>query len=121
MEKEYLTIREVSQYANISYQAIYQRTKTSLKKYVVLVEGRTLLRHEVLSEFNSDQNSDRVEPDFKSINEEELKKDSTPLHNNNEEELLTIIKELRAELRDKDEQIKKYGEDGSEVFPMVHG
>ena len=110
MEKEYLTIREVSQYANLSYQAIYQRTKTSLKKYVVLVEGRTLLRQEVLSEFNCDPFSDGVQPDLKSTNEEKINTDSIPLHNSNEEELLTIIKELRAELRDKDEQIKKQTE-----------
>lgn len=110
MEKEYLTIKEVSQYADLSYQAIYQRTKTSLKKYVVLVEGRTLLRHEVLSEFNGDRFSEGVQPDFESTNEEKLNEDSIPLHNTNEEELLTIIKELRAELRDKDEQIKKQTE-----------
>ncbi len=108
MEKKYLTVKEVADKAGVSYQAVYKRLNTTLKKYVVLVEGRKLLRSEVLSEFGHSRKStveEEIEPSSKqnkpssSFNEEEYKR----LNARNEQ----MIDELRAQIQEKDEQIKK--------------
>ena len=38
--KELLSIKEVSEAANISQQAVYKQLNNKLKKYVVVVEGK---------------------------------------------------------------------------------
>lgn len=53
MDKEYYTVNEVSEILNISKQAIYQRLKTDLSKYVVNSDKKVkLLSKEILNEFN---------------------------------------------------------------------
>lgn len=115
MDKNYLTIREVSNIANVSYQAIYQRSKTSLKKYVVEIEGHKYFNKDVLREFkidnNAEENKKQIKSDNKDTFEDVLNDNSTPLHyDDNAEELKNIISELRAELKEKNEIIKSKDE-----------
>ena len=66
---DYLTISEVAKLTNRSYQNISQRTKTSLKEYLIEINGRKMLKRDVLNEFSIPFN----EEDFKVENKAENK------------------------------------------------
>lgn len=111
MKKDYLTIKEVAEKVGVSYQAVYKRLNSTLKDYVVKVEGRKLLKPEVLNEFNLTQSStvkstknSTVEDDFKpsSLDENEMKR----INKRNED----IIDDLRSQIKEKDDQIKQQSE-----------
>lgn len=52
MDKDYYTVGELANYLNISRQAIYQRIKKDLAKYVKKDDnGRTLLDKTIINEF----------------------------------------------------------------------
>ena len=111
MNTEYLTVKQLSEIVNTSYQNIYQRAKTTLRPYVVEVNGRKMFKKEVLREFNIYENEEETKEEIKPI----LNDDSIPLqHNDNEEELKELIKELRARLQEKEEIIKAKDEQLSE-------
>lgn len=106
---EYLTISEVAKLTNRSYQNISQRTKTSLKKYVVEINGRKMLKRDVLNEFSIPSDEEVFKEEIKSENKsflnDKLNDSSTPLHRSEQDELNELIKELRAEVKKKDEII----------------
>lgn len=106
---DYLTISEVAKLTNRSYQNISQRTKTSLKEYLIEINGRKMLKREVLNEFSisSDEEvfKDEIKVENKPILNENLNDNSTHLHQSKEEELNELIRELRAEVKKKDEII----------------
>ena len=106
---DYLTIKEVANLTNRSYQNISQRAKTSLSKYLIVIDGKKMLKKEVLSEFNLSSNEEDFKSDFKTeLNtnlNDNLNDYSTPLHRSEEDELKELIKELRAEVKKKDEII----------------
>ena len=113
---DYLTIKEVSILANTSYQNIYQRTNTSLKKYLKVIDGRKMLDKDVLLEFNINENTADNLNEIKQPLKEEvqpLKKEvqpmsepiCRPLHDKGNNELTQLVEELRAELKKKDEII----------------
>ena len=106
---DYLTISEVAKLTNRSYQNISQRTKTSLKKYVVEIDGRKMLKRDVLSVFSipSDEEGfkEEIKAENKSFLNDKLNDNSTPLHQSKEDQLNELIKELRAEVKKKDEII----------------
>ena len=106
---DYLTISEVAKLTNRSYQNISQRTKTSLKKYVVEINGRKMLKMDVLSEFNLSSNEEGFKEQIKAENKsglnDKLNDNSIPLHQSKEDELNELIKELREEVKKKDEII----------------
>lgn len=106
---DYLTISEVAKLTNRSYQNISQRTKTSLKEYLVEINGRKMLKSDVLSEFSISSNEEGFKEQIKAEIEgnlnDNLNDNSSPLHLNNEEKLNELVKELRAEIKRKDEII----------------
>lgn len=106
---DYLTISEVSKLTNRSYQNISQRTKTSLKKYLVEIDGKKMLKKDVLSEFNLNENEEvfkeQIEVENQSKLNDKINDDLNPLHQSKEEELNELIKELRAEVKKKDDII----------------
>ena len=106
---DYLTISEVAKLTNRSYQNISQRTKTSLKKYVVEINGRKMLKMDVLNEFNLSSNEEGFKEQIKAENKsglnDKLNDNSIPLHKSKEDELNKLIKELREEVKKKDEII----------------
>lgn len=54
MKKDYLTVNELANILNISKQAIYQRIKSDLSKYVINSDSKIkLLSKDILNEFNS--------------------------------------------------------------------
>ena len=102
---DYLTISEVAKLTNRSYQNISQRTKTSLKKYVVEINGRKMLKRDVLNEFYIISDEEVFKEEIKADLNEKLNDNSIPLHQSKEDELNELIKELRAEVKKKDEII----------------
>lgn len=59
MDKEYYTVNEVSEILKISKQAVYQRIKTDLSKYVINTDNKVkLLDKDILNEFN------KIDKDF---------------------------------------------------------
>ena len=121
MEKDFLTIREVSDLVNKSYQNIYQRCDTSLKKYVSVIDGRRYLHKDVLREFNTDNKVGQVEEVSQPFEEKVqpiLNEDDWPLHDKDDSELLKLVELLREEVKrkdeiiiSKDEQLKKQTEE----------
>ena len=108
MSKEYLTVKEVAEKVGVSYQAIYKRLNSTLKEYVEEVEGRKVLRSEVLREFDNKKKStvkDDVQPTFNpsSTSSSSLEEEYKRINERNEK----MIDDLRAQLREKDDQIKK--------------
>lgn len=106
---DYLTITEVAKLTNRSYQNISQRAKTSLSKYLIEIDGKKMLKKAVLSEFNLKSDEEVFKSEIKAENEsnlnENLNDSSTPLHQSKEDELTELIRELRAEVKRKDEII----------------
>ena len=104
-----LTIKEVAEITNKSYQNISQRTKTTLKKYLVEKDGRKYLNKAVLSEFNLTFDEEVIKEEIKAENKavlnDNLNDELNPLHQSNEEDLNEVIRELRAEIKRKDEII----------------
>lgn len=114
MNTEYLSIKQVSEITNTSYQNIYQRAKTTLKQYVVVIDGRKMFNKEVLREFNISDNAEEIKEEFKDEIKSSLNNNTIPLHNDIEEELREEINELRARLQEKEEIIKSKDEQLSE-------
>ena len=102
---DYLTISEVAKLTNRSYQNISQRTKTSLKKYVFEINGRKMLKRDVLSEFSIPSDEEVFKEEIKADLNDKLNDNSTPLHQSKEDELNELIKELREEVKKKDKII----------------
>lgn len=102
---DYLTIKEVANLTNRSYQNISQRAKTSLSKYLIEIDGKKMLKKEVLSEFNLSSNEEDFKSEIKADLNDNLNDFSTPLHQSEEDELKELIKELREEVKKKDEII----------------
>ena len=109
MEKEYLTIKEYANIKGVSPQAVYKQLSTKLSTYVEMVDGKKMLKIEVLNaegstklktEFNQVDNS--VEASASTLDNDELAR----INKRNEE----IIDDLRAQLKEKDNQIKKQNE-----------
>lgn len=102
---DYLTIKEVADLTNRSYQNISQRSKTSLSKYLIEIDGKKMLKKEVLSEFNLSSNEEDSKSEIKADLNDNLNDSSSPLHRSEEDELKELIKELREEVKKKDEII----------------
>ena len=102
---DYLTITEVANLTNRSYQNISQRAKTSLSKYLVEIDGKKMLKKDVLSEFNLTSNEEVFKSEIKAEIKSNLNDNTIPLHQSKEDELNELIKELRAEVKKKDEII----------------
>ena len=106
---DYLTITEVANLTNRSYQNISQRAKTSLSKYLVEIDGKKMLKKDVLSEFNLSSNEEvfksEIKAEIKADLNDNLNDSSIPLHRSEEDELKELIKELREEVKKKDEII----------------
>lgn len=55
MEKEYLTVKEFAEKANITKQAAYQQIKGRLKPFIKVEQGKTLIESSALSKFYNEQ------------------------------------------------------------------
>lgn len=106
---DYLTIKEVADITHKSYQNIYQRLNTTLSDYLVIKNGRKMVKKTILKEFNiiSDEEDfkEKIKSENKAILNDNLNDNSTPLHKSNDEDLNELIRELRAEVKKKDEII----------------
>lgn len=84
MENEYLTVNEVADILNITKQAVYQRIKTDLSKYVINIENKIkLLNKDILNEFNKN-NKELESSSWIKVLEEKL---------NSKDELINNLKE----------------------------
>lgn len=92
--KELLSIKEVSEAANISQQAVYKQLNNKLKKYVVVVEGKKKLKREVLEEVYNK----KVEQKFNNNN--------STVEQPIQPEIKLVLETLQQQLKEKDKQIE---------------
>lgn len=95
MEKQWLSIKEVAEEMNVSYQAVYKRLNTNFKPYVKKVKGRLMLSAEIIDKYRAVE----VERNINQVQSEVENKDIIDALNDH-------IKSLKKELEEKDEQIK---------------
>ena len=102
MTEKYISISEYAKKTNVSTAAVYKRLKTSLKPFLIEVEGKKFLKSEVLKEeFSTVENG--LKPDFDNVvNEVENPKNLNIL-----EEYKDIISILQQQIENKDKQIEK--------------
>lgn len=107
MNKDYLTVKEYAEKCSCSTQYVYKLLQTKLQPFVVLVDGKKCIDIKALEEFpktdatNQPTNfaTEVANSSASSENAEELKR----INKRNED----IIDDLRAQLKEKDNQIKK--------------
>lgn len=66
-EKDFLTVKEVAEYAGISVQAVYNRLEKDFKPYLKDNNGKKLLDRKVLQLFDTDKNSSDFNENLKPI------------------------------------------------------
>lgn len=102
VNKNYLTVKEVSEILGISRQAIYKRMKTDLSTYVIEVDNTKYLKYKVLEHFFVNNSTKKVDSstEFKVLKkmveilekENELKQQTIErLERRNEEEHRQLI------------------------------
>jgi hypothetical protein len=102
VNKNYLTVKEVSEILGISRQAIYKRMKTDLSTYVIEVDNTKYLKYKVLEHFFVNNSTKKVDSstEFKVLKkmveilekENELKQQTIErLETRNEEEHRQLI------------------------------
>lgn len=96
MEKQWLSIKEVAEEMNVSYQAVYKRLNTNFKPYVKKVKGRLMLSAEILDKY-------KIVEVEKNINQVQSKVENKEII----DALNDHIKSLKKELEGKEEQIKE--------------
>jgi lipid II:glycine glycyltransferase (peptidoglycan interpeptide bridge formation enzyme) len=101
MREDLLTIKEFSELAGVSQQALYQRLNKSLQEYVVVIDNKKHLKREALSLFErTEQSAENKAVEQGSINvEQELFK-----------ALQDTIAMLQEQLKAKDQQIAELNE-----------
>lgn len=126
--KEYYTIKEYAELKGVSVQSVYKKLNGTFKPYVEMVEGRKVLKREVLEENRSTfKHSTPLNVENEGLKVE--KNDSLPCTNIDEAsssthaEILRInkrneelIDDLRAQLKEKDAQIKEMNEKVISLF-----
>lgn len=119
MNKEYLTVKEYAEIKGCSTQYVYKLLQTKLQPFVELVEGRKVLKIEVLEDSVANQVANKSTKVANSFATELQTENNTPSSSDkiNEEELLKdkrrneeLIDDLRAQIKEKDEQIKNQSE-----------
>lgn len=130
--EEYLTIKEYAELKGISVQAVYKKLNGTLQPYVEVVEGRKVLKREVLEKTFSTKPSTfnfNVEQPFSTEGLTPSENDSSPctdkdgpsasthteierINKRNEE----LIDDLRAQIKEKDAQIKEMNEKVISLF-----
>ena len=100
-DNELLTIKQFSEAAGVSQQAIYQRLNKSLQSYVVVIDNKKYLKREALSLFEQQEakvENKAVEQDSFNIEQELFKA------------LQDTIAMLQDQLKAKDQQIAELNE-----------
>ena len=100
--KDYLTIKEFSEEAKISRQAVYKQLKTKLSDYVKVENGKSLINKEALS-FYINQNDNRE--DNKNQPGDNL--------------LTSVIETLQEQLKAKDDQILALQEQNKRLAELM--
>lgn len=66
-EKDFLTVKEVADYAGVSVQAVYNRLEKDFKPYLKIENGKKRLDRAVLQIFGAPENSSDFKEYFKPI------------------------------------------------------
>ena len=130
--EEYLTIKEYAVLQGISVQAVYKKLNGTLQPFVETVEGRKVLRREVLEKTFSTKPSTlklNVKQPFSTEDLTSSENDSSPCTDNNgpsastQAEIMRInkrneelIDDLRAQIKEKDAQIKEMNDKVISLF-----
>lgn len=111
-KEQYLTIKEFANYAQVSQQAIQQRTATSLKPYTKKVKGKKLINASALKEFYGvelvkEQDIDIIENSVGSgIDEQEQNQEKQVENFNKSDKTKSALRENESILQEKQEENK---------------
>lgn len=104
-EVNYYTVKEFAAAAKISNKAVYQQLKTRLKEYSREIDGVMMISQEALDKFYSSDSSSQVK-----VNQVDLKLErgyETQASDKYIAYLEQEVKELKEQLREKDNTIKE--------------
>lgn len=99
--KQYLTVKEYSELANISKQAVYQQLKNRLLDFTIEVESQTYINAAALDKFYPQGHTSELEQLEQAQLESVRQNDRKQI-----EQLESIIDLLRSELEQKNKQIE---------------
>lgn len=100
MNKELLSIKDFSELAGISKQAVYSQLDSRLKPFLVQVDGKKMLKKEALEKFYSTKS----QSSFNQVEQENSTVSDEQKQTNLSAELIEILKE---EIKKKDQQIER--------------
>ena len=100
MNKELLSIKEFSELAGISKQAVYSQLDSRLKPFLVQVDGKKMLKNEALEKFYSTKSQS-------SFNQVEQANSTVSDEQNQANLSAELIEMLKEEIKKKDQQIEK--------------
>ena len=104
MNKELLSIKEFSELAGISKQAVYSQLDSRLKPFLVQVDGKKMLKKEALEKFYST----KFQPSFNQVSSQVEQPNSTTDAEQGQTNLsIELIEMLKEEIKKKDQQIEK--------------
>ena len=132
MDKEYYTIKEYAELKGVSVQSVYKKLNGTFKPYVEVVEGRKVLKREVLEKTFSTKPSTlnlNVEQPFSTEGLTSSENDSSPCTDKDSPSASTqaeimrinkrnedLIDDLRAQLKEKDAQLSQLNEKVISLF-----
>lgn len=107
-QKEYLTVKEFAEQANVSTQSVYKRMATSLQPYIVEVDNQKMLQKQALVDLYDIEVGNGCKPI-----QEEVTNDCKPCNEEKEQyeeqirQLIDKVHELEVELIQKDALVKE--------------
>lgn len=109
-KQKYITISDYAKLKGVSTTAVYKRLSTSLKPFLIMVEGKKCLKIEVLEEDRSN-GSQLLEPySYKRVSN--VGNNEKGQENDNFSQILTV---LQTQLEEKDRQIERLQEEIKEL------
>lgn len=100
-DKELLTVKEYSEIAGVTQQAVYKRLNKGLAKYVVEIEGQKFIKAEAVAKFNT-----KAEPKPKAPEQPQVEQPQPSDVSKLLDTLNQTIELLQGQLAIKDSQIK---------------
>ena len=121
MEKEYLSIKEYADIRGVSTTSVYKRLNTTLKEYLVMVEGKKMLKSSVLEDEGFNRVGNNGDNDFiQPASTASLAEKQLEIKDKQIEELTEQIKQLQEDSRKKDDFIQEQSKKITELLEQSH-
>ena len=109
-KKEYLTVKEFSEAAGISKQAVYSQLDSRLKEFVKVVDSKKVIEKAALDKFYDNQVEQGIKSSFNQVEQAEGTATAA---------LKTALEALEKQLESKDKQIEALNERLSEMSKLL--